>query len=148
MKNKKFSSLCEPEYNVPPFWMDCIGWPSWFSIGPEKHKLGRGCWDLASCKVSYNSVQQFQRRSWKCVSHSEAGTAICVFRSAPKNTNLVGTINHTRPVYIYNCSIALNPFKRFQSSKSKCLSLSKAGWPWQSWFSYRLKNWLDGWLVG
>ena len=33
---------------------------------PEKHKLGRGRWDLPSCKVSSNSVQRFQRRSRKC----------------------------------------------------------------------------------
>ena len=29
----------------------------------QKHKLGRGCWDLASCQVLLNSVHQFQRRS-------------------------------------------------------------------------------------
>ena len=44
------------------------GRPSCFSDGPEKHKLGRGRWDLASCQVSLNSVQQFQRRSRKCES--------------------------------------------------------------------------------
>ena len=37
------------------------GWPSCFSDRPEKHKLGRRCWDLASCQVSLNSVQRFQR---------------------------------------------------------------------------------------
>ena len=42
------------------------GRPSCFSDWPEKHKLRRGRWDLASCKVSSNSVQRFQRRSWKC----------------------------------------------------------------------------------
>ena len=42
------------------------GRPSCFSDRPEKHKLGRGRWDLDSCQVSLNSVQQFQRRSWKC----------------------------------------------------------------------------------
>ena len=40
--------------------------PSCLSDRPEKHKLGSGRWDLASCQVSLNSVQQFQRRSWKC----------------------------------------------------------------------------------
>ena len=44
------------------------GRPSCFSDRPEKHKLGRGRWDLASCQVSLNSVQQFQRRSRKCES--------------------------------------------------------------------------------
>ena len=42
------------------------GRPSCFSDRPEKHKLGRGHWDLASCQVSLNSVQWCQRRSWKC----------------------------------------------------------------------------------
>ena len=43
------------------------GRPSCFSDGLEKHKLGRGHWDLASfLQVSLNSVQRFQRRSRKC----------------------------------------------------------------------------------
>ena len=42
------------------------GRPSCFSDRPEKHKLGRRRWDLASCQVSLNSVQRFQRRSRKC----------------------------------------------------------------------------------
>ena len=60
------------------------GRPSCFSDRPEKHKLGRGRWDLASCQVSLNSVQRFQRRSRKCLSQSEAGAAILFFRSARK----------------------------------------------------------------
>ena len=35
--------------------------PVKFRIGPQKHKIGRGRWDLASCQVSLNSVQRFQR---------------------------------------------------------------------------------------
>ena len=42
------------------------GRPSCFSDRPEKHKLGRGHWDLASYKVSLNSDLWFQRRSRKC----------------------------------------------------------------------------------
>ena len=60
------------------------GRPSCFSDRPQKHKLGRGCWELASCQVSLNSIQQFQRRSPKCLSQSEARAAILFFRSAPK----------------------------------------------------------------
>ena len=60
------------------------GRPSCFSDRPEKHKLGRGRWDLASCQVSLNSVQRFQRRSWKCLSQSEARAAIFLYRSARK----------------------------------------------------------------
>ena len=60
------------------------GRPSCFSDRPEKHKLGRGRWDLASCQVSLNSVQRFKRRSQKCLSQSEARTAILFFRTAQK----------------------------------------------------------------
>ena len=41
--------------------------PSCFSDWPEKHKLGRGRWDVASCQVSLNSIQRLQRRSRKCL---------------------------------------------------------------------------------
>ena len=61
-----------------------LGRPSCFSDRPEKHKLGRGLWDLASCQVLLNSVQRFQRRSRKCLSQSEARAAILFFRSARK----------------------------------------------------------------
>ena len=61
------------------------GRPSCFSERPEKHKLGWGRWDLASCQVSLNSVQRFQRRSWKCFSQSEARAAILFFLSARKS---------------------------------------------------------------
>ena len=69
------------------------GRPSCFSDQPEKHKLGRGCWDLASCQVSLNSVQPFQRSSRKCLSQSEARAVILFFRSAQKKTtNLIEDI--------------------------------------------------------
>ena len=60
------------------------GRPSCFSDRPEKHKLGTGLWDLASCQVSLNSVKRFQRRSRKCLSQSEARAAILFFQSARK----------------------------------------------------------------
>ena len=34
--------------------------PSCFSDRPEKHKRGRGRWELASCQVSLNSVRSFR----------------------------------------------------------------------------------------
>ena len=55
-----------------------------FKIGLKRHKLGRGCWDIASCEVSFNSIQQFQQRSWKCLSQLEAMAAILYFRLARK----------------------------------------------------------------
>ena len=60
------------------------GRPSCFSDRPEKHKLGRGHWDLASCQVLFHSVQQFQRWRRKCFSQSEARAAILFLRSNRK----------------------------------------------------------------
>ena len=73
------------------------GRPSCFSDRPEKHKLGRGRWDLASCQVSLNSVQRFQRRSRKCLSQSESRAAIFISIGL-KNTNLIEDIVILRPV--------------------------------------------------
>ena len=73
------------------------GWYLVIPIGPKKHKLGRGRWDIASCQVSLNSVQGFQIRSQKCLSKSEAGAAI-LFSDRPKNTHLVGGVNIMLPV--------------------------------------------------
>ena len=58
------------------------GRPSCFTDRPEKHKIGRGHWDLASCQVLLNCAQRFQRRSWKCLSQSEARWPSC-FSDAP-----------------------------------------------------------------
>ena len=55
-----------------------------FIYSDWKTQLGRRCWDLASCQISLNSVQRFQRRSRKCLSQSEARAAILFFRSARK----------------------------------------------------------------
>ena len=60
------------------------GRPSCFSDRPEKHKLGRGHWNLSSCQVLLNSVQRFQRRSRKCLSQSETRAAILFFWSTQK----------------------------------------------------------------
>ena len=76
------------------------GWPSCFSDRLKKHKHGRGCWDLASCQVSMNSVQQFHRRSRKYHSQSEARAAILFFLIAPENTNLVEDFEILLPIKI------------------------------------------------
>ena len=73
------------------------GRPYCFSDRPEKHKVGRGLYDLASCQVLLNSVQRFQRRSPKCLSQSEARAAILFFRSVRKNTNLVEDVKILLP---------------------------------------------------
>ena len=69
-----------------------LGRPSCFYDLPEKHKFGRGRWNLASCQVSLNFVQWFQRRSRKCLSQSEARAAILFFRSARKTRTWLRTV--------------------------------------------------------
>ena len=108
-----------------------------FLIGP-KNKIGRGCWDLASCQVSLNSVQGFQRRSWKCLSQSQAGRSSC-FSDQPKNTNLAvkkeeiwlsPMTNAQTPTEHWehvSCQVSLNSVQRFQRRSPKYLSQSEAG---------------------
>ena len=85
------------------------GRPSCFSDQPEKHKLGTGHWDLASCQVSLNSVQRFQRRSWKCLSQSEARAEILFFRSARKTQTWLRRLS----------SCFLSSFVEFRSAVSE-----------------------------
>ena len=80
-----------PKGHISCTWVQCAsfltdqpGQKFLFTHRPEKHKLGRRRWDLASCQVSLNSVQRFNRRSRKCLSQSEARAAILFFRSARK----------------------------------------------------------------
>ena len=96
------------------------GQPSCFSDRPEKHKLGRGRWDLASCQVSLNSVEWFQRRSRKCLSQSEARAAILFFRSVRKTQIDRGRWD------LASCQVSFNSVQRFQRRSRKCLSQSEA----------------------
>ena len=73
------------------------GRPSCFSDRPEKHKLGRGRWDLASCQVSLNSIQRFQR-SKKMSQPIRGQGGHLVFPNGPKNTNLVEDVELLLPV--------------------------------------------------
>ena len=96
------------------------GWPSCFSDRPEKHKLGTGHWDLASCQVSLNSVQHFQRRSRKCLSQSEARAAILIFPIGPKHTLGRGRWD------LASYQVSLNFVQLFQRRSRKCPSQSEA----------------------
>ena len=100
------------------------GRPSCFSDRPKKHKLGRGHWDLASCQVSLNSVQRFQRRSRKCLSQSEARAAILFFRSAQKTQNLVKGVEILLPV-----KFRWIPFSGFREEVENVSANQRPGWP-------------------
>ena len=99
------------------------GRPSCCSDRPEKHKLGRGCWDLASCQFLLNSVQWLQRRSRKCLSQSEARAAILFFSISPKNTNLVEDVEILLPV-----KFRWNPFSGFRGEVENVSANQR---PWQ-----------------
>ena len=109
------------------------GRPSCFSDRPEKHKLGRGRWDLASCQVSLNSNQRFQRRSRKCeklttddgqtdgrTDDGQCVITIVHLRLRPKKHKLAR--GHWD---LASCQVSLNSVRRYQRSW-KCLSQSEA----------------------
>ena len=105
-----------PKGHISCTWVQCAtfladwpGWPSFFFNRPERHTLGRGHWDLASCQVSLNSVQRFQRRSRKCLSQSGARAAILFFRSARKTQTWLRTLR----------SCFLSSFVEFRSAVSE-----------------------------
>ena len=77
---------------------------------PEKHKLAGGCWDLASCQVSLNSVKRFQKRNWKCLSEIKGKGGHLVSAISPKNTNLVEDIEILLPVCVKFCWILFSGF--------------------------------------
>ena len=84
------------------------GRPFCISDPPEKHKLGRGCWDLASYQVLSNSFQGFQRTSWKCLSQSEARAAILFFPDWPEKHE-----RGRRHWELASCQVLLNSVQRF-----------------------------------
>ena len=81
-----------PKGHISCTWVQCAtfltewpGRPSCFYDRPEKHKLCRGRWDLASCQVSLNSIQRFQR-SRKCLNNQKPWRPSC-FSDHKKKTN-------------------------------------------------------------
>ena len=108
------------------------GRPPCFSDLPEKHKLCRGRWDLASSQVSLNSYQQFQWRSRKCLSQSEPRAAIFFFPTGPKHTNLVEDVEILLPVKYWI------PFRGFREGVENVSANQRPGRP--SCFSDRLEK--------
>ena len=83
------------------------GWPSCFSDRPEIDKLGRGCWDLASCQVLLNSVKCLSEEKSKMYQPT-SWAAILFFRSARKTQKLVEDIKR---------SCSLSSFVEFRSAR-------------------------------
>ena len=94
--------------------------PYCFFHKPEKHKLGRGRWELAFCQVSLNSVWRFQRRRRKCLSQSEAGRPSC-FSDRPEKHKL------GRGLWdLASYQVSLMSVQRFQRKSRTCLGQSEA----------------------
>ena len=66
-----------------------------FSDRPEKHKLCRGHWDLASCQVSLNSILRFLEEKSKM---SQPIRGHLVFSTGQKKTNYIEDIKILLPV--------------------------------------------------
>ena len=96
------------------------GRPSCFSERTENHKLGRGLWDLASCQVSLNSVQWFQREVENVSANQRPGRPSC-FSDRPEKHKL-GRGRWD----LASCQVSLNSIQPFQRRSRKCLSQSEA----------------------
>ena len=85
------------------------GRPFCFSDPPEKHKLGRGHWDLASYQVSLNSFHSFRGEVENVSVNQRPGRPFCFFPICLKNTNVVEGIESLLPV-----KFRLIPFSCFR----------------------------------
>ena len=105
------------------------GRPSCVSDRPEKHKLCRGRWYIASCQVLLNSVQRFEKRSRKQLSQSEAKAAILFFSDRQKkkkntHTNLVEDVEILLPVKFHWI-----PFSDYRAEVENVSANQRPGWP-------------------
>ena len=96
----------------------CQGGYLVFSDRPEQQKLSRGRWNFASCQVSLNAVQQFQRRSRKHFSQSETRAAILIFGSAQKH-------KLCREFWdLASCQVSWNSVQQFQRRSQTCVKVT------------------------
>ena len=63
-----------------------------------KTQLGKRCWDLASCQISLNPVQHFQRRSQNVSANHGSWRPSFFLPIGPKNTDLVKDVEILLPV--------------------------------------------------
>ena len=124
-QEKKDGKTRGPKGYISCTWVKCatfltdrLGRPFLFINRSEKHKL---CWDLASWRVSLNSVHQFQKRSRKCLSQSKAGAVILLFSEWPEKHKL------GRGCWdLASSQFSLNSVQWSKRKRRKCLSQSHA----------------------
>ena len=97
------------------------GRPSNFSDRPEKHKLGRGRWDLAFCQVWLNSqFSSFRGEVENVSANQRPGWPFC-FSDRSKKHKL-----GKRRWDLASYQVSLNSVRRFQRRSRKSLSQSEA----------------------
>ena len=96
-------------------WVQCATFlrnhPRWtflFTNPPLKHKLGRGCWDLASVKFCWILFSGFRGEVENVSANQRPGKPSC-FSDRHKNTNLVEDVEIMLPVKFHWI-----PFSRFR----------------------------------
>ena len=104
-----------------------------FTDHPEKYKLGRGRWDLASCQVSLNFRLAVPEEKSKMSQPIRGQDGNLVFRIRSKNTNLVEGVEILFPVEF--CWI---PFSGFRKEVENVSANQRPGRP--SCFSDRPEN--------
>ena len=93
-----------------------------FTIQLDKHKLGRGHWDLASCQVLLNSIHRFQRKSQNMSQPIRGhGRHIGFFFYRPEKHKL-----GRRRWALGFCPVSMNSVQQFLRRSQKCLSQSEA----------------------
>ena len=92
-----------------------------FPFSPKYTNLVEGVEILLPIKFSLNSVQRFQRRSWKCLSQSEDRAAILFYPDWPEKHK-----RGRRHWELASCQVSLNSVQRFLQRRWKCLSQSEA----------------------
>ena len=95
------------------------GRPSFFFDRPEKHKLGRGHWDLASCEVSLNSVHRgFKEEVENVSANQRPERPSCFFDRLQKHKLGRGRWD------LAICQVSLNSDQWFQRRSRKCEKLT------------------------
>ena len=103
-----------------------------FTDRPEKHRLGKGCWDLASCQVSSFCSAVSEKKS-KMPQPIRGWGGHLVFLISPKNTNWVKGVEILLPVKLHWI-----PFSGFREEVENVSANQRPGRP--SFFPIGPKN--------
>ena len=107
-----------------------------FPFGQKTRKLGRGHWVLASCQVSSNSVQWFQRRNRKCRSQSEAEGPSC-FSDQPEKHKL-----GRGHCVLASCQVLANPFSSYRKEVENVSVNQGSGRPYFFQSAQKVQSWV------